>query len=167
VQLQEASPEVSSYEDRTLFSTRQISFQHVKQENKLSAKLLCFWAYFDSHDLWLELLQQGDSNDPDWVRQLARDEVNFHKAVRVLSNHGLVEVATSSRELVESRGYSMHRCVHSWTVHVLNQSWDYDLGSSKASCAVCWIACPAREGYLAVADTTTPSPTCKQLGNKR
>jgi len=33
----------------------------------------------------------------------------------------------SSQELIESRGYSIHGCVHSWTVHVLNQAWDYDL----------------------------------------
>jgi hypothetical protein len=56
VQLQESSPELDSYEDRTLYSTWQISFDHVKQQNDLSAKLLCFWAYFNSQDLWLELL---------------------------------------------------------------------------------------------------------------
>jgi hypothetical protein len=66
-QLQESSPELNSYEDRALYSTWQISFQHVKQQNDLSAKLLCFWAYFDSQDLWLELLQHGKLNDPDWV----------------------------------------------------------------------------------------------------
>ena len=42
VQLQESSPGLSSYEDRTLYSTWQISFNHVKQQNDLSAKLLCF-----------------------------------------------------------------------------------------------------------------------------
>jgi hypothetical protein len=119
-QLQESSPQLSSYKDRTFYSTWQVSFNHIKQQNNLSAKLLCFWAYFDSQDLWLELLQHSDSNDPDWVRELAQDEVSFHKAVRVLSNHGLLEVDTSSQVLIESRGYSMHGCVHSWTVHVLN-----------------------------------------------
>jgi tetratricopeptide (TPR) repeat protein len=33
----------------------------------------------------------------------------------------------SSQELVESKGYSIHRCVHSWTIHVLNREWNYDL----------------------------------------
>jgi tetratricopeptide (TPR) repeat protein len=47
--------------------------------------------------------------------------------MRVLTNHGLVEVDKSSQELLESRGYSIHGCVHSWTVHVLNQEWNYDL----------------------------------------
>ncbi|KAI9773494.1 MAG: hypothetical protein M1839_002076 [Geoglossum umbratile] len=126
-QLQESSPALDSYEDRTLYSTWQISFDHVKQQNGLSAKLLCFWAYFDRQDLWLELLQHSDSNDPDWVRELTKDELSFHQAVRVLSSHGLVEVDTFSQEINESRGYSIHGCVHTWTIHVLNHEWDYDL----------------------------------------
>jgi hypothetical protein len=47
--------------------------------------------------------------------------------MRVLSDHGLVEVDKSSLELLESRGYSIHGCVHSWSIHVLNQEWDYSL----------------------------------------
>jgi tetratricopeptide (TPR) repeat protein len=128
-QLQESGSELSSYQDRTLYSTWQISFDYVKHENDLSAKLLCFWAYFDSQDLWLELLQHGDSDDPDWVQKLSEDELAFHNAMRVLSNHGLVEADKSSQESIESRGYSIHGCVHSWTVHVLNQEWNYDLAT--------------------------------------
>ncbi|KAH9205396.1 hypothetical protein DL95DRAFT_239676, partial [Leptodontidium sp. 2 PMI_412] len=58
---------------------------------------------------------------------LTKDEISFYQAIRVLSSHGLVEVDTSSQGLVESQGYSIHRCVHSWTVCALNQQWDYDL----------------------------------------
>jgi hypothetical protein len=89
--------------------------------------LLCLWAYFDNHDLWFELLQHSDSDDPDWIRKLTEDELSFHAAVRVLTDHGLVEIDTASQREVESRGYSMHSCVHSWTKHVLNQKWDPDL----------------------------------------
>jgi tetratricopeptide (TPR) repeat protein len=125
--LQKTSPELGSYEDRTLYSTWQISFNYVKQRNPLSANLLRLWAYFDNQDLWFELLRHGDSQDPEWIRELTLDELSFHDAVRVLSNHGLVEVATSSEEWIESKGYSIHGCVHSWTVHALNQEWDCDL----------------------------------------
>jgi tetratricopeptide (TPR) repeat protein len=93
----------------------------------LSAKLLRLWAYFDNRDLWFELLRHCNSRDPDWIQELVKDELTFHGAVRVLSDHGLVEVDKSSQELIESRGYSIHGCVHSWTVHVLNQEWDHDL----------------------------------------
>jgi hypothetical protein len=77
--------------------------------------------------VWFELLQRSDSEDPDWIRELIEDELSFHGAMRVLTNHGLVEVDKSSHELLGSHGYSIHRCVHSWTIHVLNQEWNYDL----------------------------------------
>src|ERR1700719_1929045 len=121
------SPELGSYEDRTLYSTWQISFDQIKQRNELLAKLLRLWAYFDNQDLWFELLRHGDSEDPDWVRELTEDELRFNGAVRVLSDHGLVEVDMSSQERIESRGYSIHSCVHSWTMYVLNKEWDWDL----------------------------------------
>jgi len=127
--LMETSPELSSYEDRMLYSTWQISFNNIKQQNPLSAALLRLWAYFDNQDLWFELLRHGDSEDPEWLRELTKDELSFDGAVRVLSNHGLVEVARSSQESIESKGYSIHGCVHSWTIHALNQEWDYHLAS--------------------------------------
>ncbi|KAN0072275.1 HET domain containing protein [Elaphomyces granulatus] len=125
--LMKTSPDLSSYEDRTLYSTWQLSFDHVKQRNELSAKLLRLWAYFDNQDIWFELLRHGDSEDPDWIHELTEDELSFNGAVRVLSDHGLVEVDMSSQERIESRGYSIHGCVHSWTIYVLNKEWDWDL----------------------------------------
>jgi tetratricopeptide (TPR) repeat protein len=46
-----------------------------------------------------------------------------------LCEHALVEAGSarideSVDESMESRGYSMHGCVHSWTVHVVNEGWD-------------------------------------------
>ncbi|KAH9211165.1 kinesin light chain [Leptodontidium sp. 2 PMI_412] len=144
VQLQEFSPELSLYEDRTLYSTWQISFDH----------LLCFWAYFDSQDLWQELLQHGASDDPDWVKQVAKDELTFHNAMRVLSNHGLVEVDTSTQDLIEPHGYSIHGCVHAWTVSVLNQTWDRDL----ARLAVKFVA-----SHVPGEEAIRPWPTQRRL----
>jgi hypothetical protein len=98
------------YKDRTLYYTWQLSFDHVKQRNELSAKLLRLWAYFDNQDIWFELLRHGDSEDPEWICELTEDELSFNGAVRVLSDHGLVEVDTSSQKWAESRGYSIHGC---------------------------------------------------------
>jgi hypothetical protein len=63
--LQKTSPKLSSYEDRTLYSTWQISFEHVERRNILSAQLLRLWTYFDNQDVWFDLLQHSDSKDPD------------------------------------------------------------------------------------------------------
>ncbi|ESZ96404.1 hypothetical protein SBOR_3236 [Sclerotinia borealis F-4128] len=55
IQLQKSSPELDSYENRILYSTWQISFDHIKT------------------DLWLELLRH-------WVQELTKDETSFHQA---------------------------------------------------------------------------------------
>ena len=131
------SPELSSYEDqdRTLYSTWQLSFDHVIQRNELSAKLLRLWVHFDSQDIWFELLRHGDSEDPGWIHDLTIDEMSFNGAVRVLSDYGLVEVNMPSQERIESRGYDIHSCVHSWVVNVLNQEWASE---------VCRVTCSKR-----------------------
>jgi hypothetical protein len=41
--------------------------------------------------------------------------------MRVLSNYRLVKVAMFSQESLESKGYSIYGCVHSWTIYALNQ----------------------------------------------
>jgi hypothetical protein len=95
--LQKTSPELSSYENRTLYSTWQLSLDRVKQRNELSAKLLRPWEYCDNQGIWFELLRHSDSEDPEWVNELTEDELSFYNAVRVLSDHGLVEIDTSSQ----------------------------------------------------------------------
>jgi tetratricopeptide (TPR) repeat protein len=126
-----------------LYSTWQLSFDHVKQQNELSVKLLQLWAYFDNQDVWFELLRHSDSEDPEWIRELTQDEMSFNRAVRVLCDYGLVEAETSSQEWIESNGYSMHGCVHSWTIDVLNQEGNDNL----ARLAVKFVAShvPAKE----------------------
>ncbi|RYO80968.1 hypothetical protein DL762_007374 [Monosporascus cannonballus] len=132
--LQTTSPELSSYADRTLYSTWQLSLEHIKRRNEYSAELLRLWAYFDNQDIWLELIQHSNSEDPAWIREVAEDELSFNSTVRVLSDYGLVEVNTASGEQTESRGYSIHSCVHSWTMSVLNQEWDQDLAKLAVKC---------------------------------
>lgn len=126
-QLQETSPGLSSYEDRTLYSTWQISYDRVCQQNQLSAQLMCLWAYFDNQDLWYELLKSGSSQRLPWLQQLTRNEIVFHSTMRVLCDYGLVEVKSSAGRGLASRVYSIHSCVHSWASSVLNQRWDHDL----------------------------------------
>jgi hypothetical protein len=53
LRLQEDTPRLPSYEDRTLYTTWGISLNHVKQQNPLAVKLLQLWAYFDKQDVWL------------------------------------------------------------------------------------------------------------------
>jgi hypothetical protein len=34
----------------------------------------------------------------------------------------------------ESRGYGMHSCVHSWTMHVVNSKWDDEMARLVLKC---------------------------------
>ena len=129
------SPEVSTYEDRQLYSTWQLSLDHIKQQSEISSKLLQLWAYFDNQDLWFELLREGRTGGPQWLCQLTEDELSFNEAVRVLCDYGLIDVDKSSEgNVVESQGYGMHSCVHSWTVHVVNQEWDSEMAGVAVEC---------------------------------
>lgn len=147
--LQQTTPAVSSYEDRQLYTTWQLSYDHIKRQNDLSAKLLQLWAYFDNQDLWFELLTKKEitsgewpvalsEEDPanlEWFTRLMEDEHSFNQAMRLLCNHGLAEPnILSVRDQIESPGYSMHNCVHEWTTHLLNQEWSQEMSRIAVFC---------------------------------
>ena len=48
----------------------------------------------------------------------------FTQAMRVLCDYIIVEGEMILQENVGSGGYSIHNCVHSWTIHVFNAHWD-------------------------------------------
>jgi tetratricopeptide (TPR) repeat protein len=135
LQLQQDTPQLLSYEDRALYSTWDISLAHVKQQSSLAFKLFQLWAYFDNQDVWLELLQEGQQDGPEWFSQLMQGQLSFNKAVRLLCDHALVEADVMLRDdCVESLGYSMHSCVHSWTRHVVNKDGDSSMARLALNC---------------------------------
>ncbi|KAI9889405.1 MAG: hypothetical protein M1814_005341 [Vezdaea aestivalis] len=112
--LQQTSPELLSYEDRTLYSTWNISYNHIRHQDEAAANLLNLWSYFDNQDLWFELLSIGKDFAPTWLHCLVESEITFNAAMRKLRDHGLIHT------LKDSGGYGMHYCVHAWTGNVLN-----------------------------------------------
>ncbi|CAN9171138.1 unnamed protein product [Alternaria alternata] len=150
-QLQQDTPQLLSYEDRALYSTWNISLNHVKQQSSLAAKLLQLWAYFDNQDVWLQLLQEGRGNAPEWFCELTRDRLVFNKAVRVLCDHALVEADATLREGgKESRGYGMHSCVHAWTKHVVNEGCDNALAGLALRCVGLHVPGNSRPEYWVI-----------------
>ena len=95
LKLQRTSPQLSSYEDRSLHTTWQITFDRIEQQNATSAKLLKLWSYFDRQDVWFELLRHINSADDEWIQKLTEDGLNFNEAVALLYSFGLVDTDRS------------------------------------------------------------------------
>jgi tetratricopeptide (TPR) repeat protein len=135
LRLQQKTPQLLSYEDRALYSTWGISLDHVKQQSSLAFKLLQLWAYFDNHDVWFELLRECQEHGPAWFSELMKDQLSFDEASRVLCDHAIIQADTTlQHDCVESLGYSMHGCVHSWTKHVVNEEWDSNMARLVVNC---------------------------------
>ncbi|KAK5188299.1 hypothetical protein LTR99_011136 [Exophiala xenobiotica] len=134
LRLQMTSPQLSSYEDRSLYTIWQITFDRIQRQNAAAAKLLQWWAYFDRQDVWFELLRHARSADDEWIQKLAGDELNFNEAVTLLCSFGLVDVDRSLSLPLGAERYSVHSCVHSWAVSVLNQKWDEGLAKLALAC---------------------------------
>ena len=144
-QLQRTSPSLVSY-DRMLYSTWNISLDNIQQRNQISANLLRLWAYFDNQDIWFELLCYSGSDDPEWMYELTKDEISFHSAVRGLCDYGIVE-AHSRSDGLDSKGYSVHSCVHAWTIAVLNDEWDRNLARFALQCVASHVPEPDSDGW--------------------
>jgi tetratricopeptide (TPR) repeat protein len=132
--LQETSPKLNSYEDRSLYTTWKVTIDRIEKQNAASAQLLKLWAYFDKQDLWFGLLQPAHATNDEWIQKLTRDELDFNKAVRLLCEYGLAYPDTLSGQLFGYAGYSVHSCVHSWTISVLNDRWDNELSRLALTC---------------------------------
>ncbi len=125
--LQCTSPELLSY-DRTLYTTWDLSFKHIQSQNKSAGKLLRLWAYFDNQDVWFQLLAAGSEGSPEWFATIVNDELSFNQVIRLLCDHALID------PLEVSGGYSMHTCVHSWAVYVLNAEREVSMARLALVC---------------------------------
>jgi tetratricopeptide (TPR) repeat protein len=134
LKLQKTSPKLLSYEDRTLYTTWNMSLEHIKSENESAAQLLRLWAYLDNQDVWYELLAASKTDGPEWFSDVVQDELSFNHVIRLLCDHGLVEPSDGPGGL--SRGYGMHSCVHDWTKFVLGGQVDTKLERIVLSCVV-------------------------------
>ncbi|KAE9565732.1 hypothetical protein CGMCC3_g18085 [Colletotrichum fructicola] len=134
LRLQKQSPQLLTY-DRALYSTWKISLEHIQQQSLSASMLLGQWAYFDNDDLWYELLREGRSEGPAWLVEITEDELSFDLAMRLPCEHGLVEANPPAKETGrESRGYSVHQCVHAWMKHMLNTGVDKERAWTAMRC---------------------------------
>ncbi|KAK2012020.1 hypothetical protein LZ32DRAFT_585622 [Colletotrichum eremochloae] len=150
LRLHKESPQLLDY-DQALYSTWGVSFNYIQQQSRGAAMLLRLWAYFDNEDLWYELLQEAGSEGPVWLQDITKDKLEFNAAMRVLCEHGLVEADPPTKESgEESRGYSVHGCVHAWMIHVLNTEGDEEMSFTAMRCVASHVLTLERQEYWIV-----------------
>ena len=107
------------YEERTLYSTWNVSFQQVQDQDPAAAELLKLMAYLDNQNLWYDFFHDPDVSDPPaWWSELLKSRARFNRAISILHNYSLLEVSAGQ--------YSLHTCEHDWTLEHLNQEFDQE-----------------------------------------
>ena len=111
-----------------MYTTWDISINSIRQQNSLAAQLLKFLAYLDHRDVWYGLFRgysgindSPDATTPVWFARLSESEVLFENAMRTLAKYCLVEAH------YDTGSYSVHVCVHDWTLDGLNREIDWNL----------------------------------------
>jgi tetratricopeptide (TPR) repeat protein len=108
--------------ERTLYTTWEVSYKSLEHENDNAARLLGLLAYFSNRRFWYELFQAGVSEDlPEWLYGVVSSGLAFESAMRTLTDYCFLEVQVSSSS------WSMHMCVHDWTIATL----DHDQATTK------------------------------------
>lgn len=104
------------YQNRTFFTTWNISYSRLKDHDPDAAKLLKVLAYFDHQSIWYELLQGGLTSDlPEWMHEVIGDDINYIGVMRTLTGYCFLDLQT------DLKTWSMHGCVHDWIVAELNK----------------------------------------------
>ena len=117
---------VEGYVERTFYTTWNISYDNLKADEAEILKLL---AYFNNQGLRYDLFYDGlTESAPVQLRELITDDVSFYNIMRVLTESSFLEVD------IESASWSMHRCIHDWTLAVLNSNVDEEYYWFAFSC---------------------------------
>ncbi|KAJ5825846.1 hypothetical protein N7474_002984, partial [Penicillium riverlandense] len=88
---------LQEYRQHTLYTTWDLSYDHLKIEDPDAAKFLRLLAYFDNQSLWYELFRGGlTSNSHEWLREVVANDVTFHGVMGILSQYYFLEVDRTS-----------------------------------------------------------------------
>jgi tetratricopeptide (TPR) repeat protein len=127
------------YEDRALYSTWNLSLQQVRSQDPEAAELLRLMAFLDNQDLWFELFQAGAKDRALWWLEVMKSKARFNRAMSKLHDYSLVEIRAGS--------YSLHACVHDWTLECLNRDLDNEIFQIAVHCVAKSVRWKTEEEY--------------------
>ncbi|OQE94229.1 hypothetical protein PENNAL_c0004G02119, partial [Penicillium nalgiovense] len=110
---------LQEYQERTLYTTWNLSYSCLEKADPDASKILKLLAYFDNQSLWYELFHAGlTDSSPKWLREVIIDDANFNRVMGVLAKYYFLDIHQTSES------WSMHNCVHDWTLAALNKDID-------------------------------------------
>jgi tetratricopeptide (TPR) repeat protein len=128
-----------AYEDRTLYSTWNLSLAQIHNLDPAATVLLRLMAYLDNQDLWYELFRAGVGDKLLLWSDVVKSRARFNRAMSTLHNYSLVDVRAGS--------YSLHTCVHDWTLECLNRDFDSELCRVAIHCIAKSVKWQTEVGY--------------------
>ena len=135
--LAENSNNLMEYDDRTLYSTWNLSLKQVAAQDPQAAELFRLMGYLGNADLWYELFRRGAGSAPDWFCDVTKSKARFNKAVATLHGYSLVKAMPGF--------YSLHTYVHDWVLRYLISEFDVALFGLATRCIalnVAWDSVP-------------------------
>lgn len=102
------------YHGRSLYTTWNLSYAQILAKSPEAAQFLRLLAYFDPQDLWYELFAKSSNQAPSWLQDIVRSKITFNTAMKRLQEYSLIELNQ------KQQSYSLHACVHDWTLDCLN-----------------------------------------------
>ncbi|KAL4804186.1 hypothetical protein BDV18DRAFT_36312 [Aspergillus unguis] len=108
--LQSRSRPTRHYQQGNMVQTWMVTYQEIQRRDPTAAKLLLLFAFFDSRDIWYELIKSGlnCSDVPPWFKMAVSNKLAFNSRVEVLIEFSLVE--TKHQE----GSYTLHPVVQDW-----------------------------------------------------
>ncbi|BAE64783.1 unnamed protein product [Aspergillus oryzae RIB40] len=98
---------LQEYQERTLYTTWEISYNRLMKDDTEAAAMLRILAYFDNQSLWYELFRAG-LKDGCPLYEVINNDISFNGAMTVLAEYSFLEFHPGLKE------WSMHKCVHDW-----------------------------------------------------
>jgi hypothetical protein len=114
------------YDDRTLYTTWNLSLKQVAAQDPEAAQIFQLMGYLGNADLWYELFRNGTGSGPEWFCNVTKSKARFNKAMAKLHDYSLVEALPGH--------YSVHACVHDWVWGYLNGEFQMELFCLAIQC---------------------------------
>ncbi|KAK5704854.1 hypothetical protein LTR97_001963 [Elasticomyces elasticus] len=117
MEFQEKYP-APDYQERTMLTTWNMSYEQVRAVNPQAVAILDQWAFLYAGDIWFELAasspqNSGQDHTAEVVTMIATDKLAFRNSLGVLANYSLITAH------VEGTGFSIHPVVHAWCLHTV------------------------------------------------